>query len=87
MLAHIAVADGEYQTRPEPFIDLLLAEDVVKECPQSLLSNFLLVAIEGGESILMFGYVLLARTQTKDLQRVAYEVQQRSQPCRFLIFF
>ena len=51
MLAHIAVADGEYQTRPEPFIDLLLAEDVVKECPQSLLSNFLLVAIEGGESI------------------------------------
>ena len=72
MLAHIAVADGEYQTRPEPFIDLLLAEDVVKECPQSLLSNFLLVAIEGGESILMFCYVVLAGTQAKNLQLKIY---------------
>lgn len=49
MLPHIAVADGEYKTRSEPLIDLLLAEDQVKECPESLLTSMLLAAIKDGE--------------------------------------
>ncbi|XP_067947899.1 transmembrane and coiled-coil domain-containing protein 4-like [Watersipora subatra] len=49
MLPHIAVADGEYDTKPEPLIDLLLEEKVIEENPLSLLSSFLMNTIADGK--------------------------------------
>ena len=48
--SQLAVADGEYKTRPEPFLDLLLEQQVVRENPDSLLTSLLLVAIKDGKS-------------------------------------
>lgn len=43
------MADGLWQTKPEPFIDTLLKDAAVKENPESLLTSLLLVAIREGE--------------------------------------
>jgi len=43
-----AVADGEWKTRPEPFIDTLLEEEAVKKNPEALLTTLLLVSIRNG---------------------------------------
>ena len=48
--SQLAVADGEYKTRPEPFLDLLLEQQVVRENPDSLLTSLLLVAIKDGKN-------------------------------------
>ena len=60
--SQLAVADGEYKTRPEPFLDLLLEQQVVRENPDSLLSSLLLVAIKDGKSS-----VLTVSAQFSDL--------------------
>lgn len=47
--SNLSVADGEWQTKPEPFIDQLLDDKVVQENPTSLLTSLLLVAIHDGK--------------------------------------